>query len=85
MRQSQVKDLFYPDTRLHRLAEREGFKVITLAPTFQQYAETHQEYPHGFENTIMGFGHWNERGHRVAGEHLSKYFCAHPNRTGAPK
>lgn len=85
MRQSQIKDLFYPDTRLHRLAEREGIEVVTLAPALQQYAETHQEYLHGFKNAMIGFGHWNQRGHRTAGEHLAKYFCAHPNRTGAPK
>ena len=85
LRQSQVKDLFYPDTRLHRFAEREGFEVVTLAPVLQQYAETHQEFLHGFENAIKGFGHWNERGHRAAGEHLAKYFCAHPTQTGAPE
>lgn len=82
MRQLQVKDLFYPDTRLHRLAEREGFEVITLAPVLHQYAETHQESLHGFENAIMGFGHWNERGHKVAGQHLARYFCADSNRAG---
>lgn len=85
LRQSQVKDLFYPDVRLRRFAEREGFEVITLAPLLQRYAETHQESLHGFENAIMGFGHWNERGHHAAGEHLARYFCAHPNRTGAPE
>jgi hypothetical protein len=82
MRQLQVKDLFYPDARLHRLGEREGFEVVTLAPVLQQYAETHQESLHGFENAIMGFGHWNERGHKVAGQHLARYFCADSNRVG---
>ena len=85
MRQLQVKDLFYPDARLHRLGEREGFEVVTLAPVLQQYAETHQESLHGFENAIMGFGHWNERGHKVAGQHLARYFCAHPNWSGMSK
>ena len=84
-RQSMVKDLFYPDVRLHRLAEREGFEVITLAPALQQYAETHHKYLHGFENAMMGFGHWNERGHRAAGEHLARYFCTHPSRTSVPE
>lgn len=79
IRESQVKDLFYPDTRLHQLAEREGFEVITLAPVLQKYAETHQVYLHGFKNTMLGFGHWNERGHQAAGEYLAKYFCAHSN------
>ena len=85
MRQLQVKDVFYPNTRLRRLAEREGFEVITLGPALQQYAETYQAYLHGLENTIMGFGYWNELVHRAAGDHLANYFCAHPNRTGAQK
>ena len=84
MRQSQLKDLFYPGTRVHRLAERERFEVITLVPAFQQYIETHQESLHGFENAMIGFGNLNVRGHLTAGEHLTKYFCAHPSRTGAP-
>ena len=85
LRQSQVKDLFYPDTRLHRFAEREGIEVITLAPVLQQYAETHQEFLHGFDNSIKGLGHWNERGHLAAGKYLARYFCAHPNRTDVPE
>jgi hypothetical protein len=82
VRQLQLRDLFYPDTRLHHLADREGFEVITLAQALQQHAETHQEILHGFDNAVMGFGHWNERGHQVAGQHLARYFCADSNRTG---
>ncbi len=82
MQQSQIKDVFYPDTRLRRLAEREEFEVITLAPALQQYAETYQKPLHGFENARMGFGHWNEHGHRAAGEYMARYFCTHPSQTG---
>lgn len=85
IRKSQVKDLFYPDTRLRRFAERHKVETITLAPALQRYAETHQKPLHGFENAKMGFGHWNEEGHRVAGEYLAGHFCAHSNRTGVPE
>jgi hypothetical protein len=30
------------------------------------YAQDHQVYFHGFPNTAMGTGHWNQRGNRFA-------------------
>ncbi len=30
---------------------------------------------HGFKNTAMGRGHWNEEGHRFAGEILVNEIC----------
>lgn len=67
-----VDTLFYPDRRLKAAGQREGFDVINLAPRFQTYAEEHNAYLHGFENTKLGEGHWNERGHRLAGELLAE-------------
>jgi hypothetical protein len=32
----------------------------------KKYAQEHQVYFHGFSNTAMGTGHWNERGNRFA-------------------
>jgi hypothetical protein len=67
-------DLFYPDARLKSLGDREGFPVLTLAPSLQQHAEQHQEFLHGFGRDL-GNGHWNARGHRVAGELLARKIC----------
>ncbi|HEV2882819.1 MAG TPA: SGNH/GDSL hydrolase family protein [Pyrinomonadaceae bacterium] len=67
-------DIFYPDTRLKSLGDREGFTVLTLAPSLQQYAEQHQVFLHGFGNRL-GNGHWNSTGHRVAGELLAQKIC----------
>ncbi len=85
MRQLNIQDLFYPDTRLRHLGERERFEVITLAPVLQQHAEKQQETLHGFGNAMIGFGHWNEYGHRVAGQHLARYFCEDVTRSGMSK
>jgi hypothetical protein len=71
----RATDIFYPDTRLKSLGDREGFPVLTLAPSLQQYAEQHQVFLHGFGDRI-GNGHWNSTGHRVAGELLAQEICA---------
>lgn len=70
-----VADLFYPESRIKALSEREGLRLISLAEPFQKYADEKQVYLHGFPNTRMGFGHWNENGHGLAGKMISEYLC----------
>jgi hypothetical protein len=67
-------DIFYPDTRIKNLGERERFKVYNLAPELQGYAEQNKVFLHGFGENI-GNGHWNAEGHRIAGEKLSQKLC----------
>jgi hypothetical protein len=69
-----VSDLFYPDRRIRALGEREGFEVLNLAPSLQAYAGQHKVFLHGFGQNLGG-GHWNETGHRVAGEMISQKLC----------
>jgi hypothetical protein len=69
-----VSDLFYPDNRIKALGDRGNFAVVTLAPELQAFAEQNGAYLHGFGANI-GNGHWNETGHRVAGEILAKKIC----------
>jgi hypothetical protein len=70
-----VMDLFYPDMRIKSLGEREGFPVITLAPLMWAYTKKNQTFVHGFENTRMGIGHWNDMGHRLAGQLIAEEIC----------
>ena len=74
LRRVGATDIFYPDTRLRALGEREGFPVLTLAPALQQYAEQHQVFLHGFGRNL-GNGHWNSSGHHIAGELLAQKIC----------
>jgi hypothetical protein len=67
-------DLFYPERRFKALGEREGFPVYNLAPDLQAYADEHKVFLHGF-GAQRGNGHWNEEGHRVAGELLTEKLC----------
>ena len=74
-KQLGVTDFFYPDRRIVALGRRNGFDVLTLAGPLQNYALKHHRFLHGFENTPMGFGHWNETGHEAAGRLLAQRLC----------
>ncbi|HKG13372.1 MAG TPA: SGNH/GDSL hydrolase family protein [Pyrinomonadaceae bacterium] len=69
-----VEDLFYPERRFRALGEREGFPVINLAPELQRRADERKLFLHGFGRE-PGNGHWNEDGHRTAGEMLASKLC----------
>jgi lysophospholipase L1-like esterase len=63
-----VSELLYPERRMQTLGATHGFPVVRLAEPMLEYAKKHQTYLHGFSNTRLGTGHWNEAGHRLAGE-----------------
>ena len=69
-----VPDLYYPERRFNALAGREGFPIFNLAPVFEAYADERRVFLHGFGRDL-GNGHWNEEGHRLAGETMAKSLC----------
>jgi hypothetical protein len=69
-----ASDLFYPDGQIQRLCARENIQCITLAEAMASYAERERVFLHGF-TPRLGFGHWNENGHRVAGELIAGRLC----------
>ena len=70
-----AQDLFYPERRLLELGRTEDIRVIALAPDLQRRAEADHAYLHGFPNTRLGSGHWNEAGHAAAAELLAAKLC----------
>lgn len=70
-----VSDLFYPDRRVEAFCTDAQIPVTVLAPQLQAYAESNQHFLHGFANTVLGSGHWNETGHTVAGEIIAEALC----------
>lgn len=74
-----AKELDYPEQRLRALGESEGFPVLNLLYDFQRHAEQHHVYLHGFPNTKLGAGHWNEQGHELAAQLISKRICQDPS------
>lgn len=70
-----VPDLLYPDRRIAALAEAENIPFVTLVPELRSWAEANQTCVHGFPNADPCGGHWNEYGHRLAGERIARLLC----------
>ena len=70
-----VEDLSYPERRLMQFGERTNTRVISLVPDLQRYAERSHVYLHGFSNTSLGSGHWNEAGHAAAADIIGARLC----------
>lgn len=71
-----VKDLFYPERRLREFSQRSNITLITLAEPLQAEAEKTGVYFHGFSNTALGTGHWNENGHEAVARVLANKLCS---------
>jgi hypothetical protein len=71
----RVPDLLYPDRRVREFSERNAIEVILLAPDMQRHADATGAYLHGFENTRLGVGHWNEAGHAFAARLIAARLC----------
>lgn len=63
-----ASDLFYPDDRIAAAGARDGYDVTGLARPLQVLAERNRLTLHGFAGQNLGTGHWNQDGHRLAGE-----------------
>jgi hypothetical protein len=74
LRRLGVKDLYYPDRRLAALGKAEEIPVLNLAPTMAKEAEERQVFFHGFDGHL-GKGHWNQDGHKFAGELIGTWIA----------
>ena len=74
-RQLGIEDLLYPERHMREFGQRTDTRVINLASDLQRYAERNNVYLHGFANTSMGSGHWNEAGHSAAAELIGNQLC----------
>lgn len=66
-----VDDLFYPDRRIAQFCTANSIASITLSPFLADHSDREKVNLHGFEGNI-GYGHWNQLGHRVAGEEIGR-------------
>ncbi len=74
-KQMGANDLDEPDRRLQRLAGACGFHFFSLTAPMRAIAQREKIFFHGFANTSPGSGHWNERGHAVAGKWIADELC----------
>jgi hypothetical protein len=70
-----VDDLFYVERRVEAFAKTRGTRLIPLAYEMQRLTDLERVYFHGFQNTAMGVGHWNENGHRAAAQIIASDLC----------
>jgi hypothetical protein len=73
-----VEDVFYPDKRVANFCQSHGIPVLLLAPPFQHYATENKIFLHGFRTLFrntLGSGHWNQNGHRLAGQLIAQWLC----------
>lgn len=76
MKRLGIDTLFYPDQRLRTFAQQAGIPTITLAPEMSAYSEAQHVFLNGGHNIPLGTGHWNEEGHKLAGELIASELCA---------
>lgn len=69
-----IDDLFGPERRFRGIGRRLQIPVLSLAPQLAAQAEREGIFLHGF-GPDRGSGHWNELGHRHAGERVAAAFC----------
>lgn len=67
-------DLFYAEHRLQDYGREKGIRVVVPGLEMAEHADLHRVFLHGFGKGI-GTGHWNEAGHRLAGELLTRALC----------
>lgn len=72
----RAESLDYPEQRIVEAGARDGYPVLALPPILRAWAEAHDTQLHGFPNSAMGTGHWNERGHELASRELARWLCA---------
>ena len=65
-----IQDMLYPDRRISEIGRKYGFAVVVLAERMRQIASQEGVFFHGFENTVMGQGHWWAGTMRIAGKNF---------------
>jgi len=71
-----VADFTYSERRVVAFAREKGMLGIMLGPAMQARAVASGAPLYGFENRELGFGHWNQLGHRAAAEIIARELCA---------
>lgn len=73
-----VPDFLYAERRLAGFAKRRGIPFLPLTSRMDRLAAG--KALHGF-GPHLGFGHWNEDGHRLAADLLADFLCGMPARS----
>ena len=80
-----VTDLDYPERRLEAILARRGIPHALSTALLREQAQQSGSCVHGFENAEPCGGHWNQAGHRGAGELLAHSLCRLLSARGAER
>ena len=75
IKKNKISDIFYPEKRLKNLSKKNSIQFIQISQKMREIALKNKVYFHGFNNTKLGEGHWNEAGHDLASRLISKEIC----------
>ena len=70
-----IDTLFNANDRLADFGRDNGLSVFSVAEAMQTLADRDGVYYHGFANLVLGDGHYNEAGHRIAGALMAEGTC----------
>jgi hypothetical protein len=65
------------ERELLRICADQGVAFISVRDAFERDRDSHSRLSRGFHNTAPGVGHFNAIGHRIIGEEIWRYLCAH--------
>ncbi len=74
-KKNNILDIFYPEMRLEEFSRINSINYIQLAKKMRKIALDEKVYFHGFNNTRLGTGHWNKKGHETASKLISNEIC----------
>lgn len=75
MKQSGIKDLYYPNQRIKSLGDSLNITTLDTVPRLREYAEKNKTCVHGFPNALLCEGHWNNQGHEQVGQLIAQHLC----------
>ena len=75
MKQSGIKDLYYPNQRIKALGDRLNITTLDTVPRLREYAEKNKTCVQGFANALPCEGHWNSQGHEQVGQLIAEHLC----------
>lgn len=71
----KITNIDYPEERILNFGKENGISIISLSKSMRTVAIKKNIYYHGFSNTKLGIGHWNEKGHDFASREVTKIIC----------
>ncbi len=74
-KKNNIDNIFYPENRLAKFSKKNKIKVLSISQIMRKEALEKKIFFHGFYNTKLGTGHWNETGHDFASKLISKGIC----------